>query len=382
MALDLQIFSSKLRKYREQFQLTLKEVSENTGIPEALLNEYEQGLKQPTGDEILIIADYYKCDYKFFISNELLAPFDQTETLFRSFSNELSKEDRWAIQEFLFLCECEEYLMKELKYNRKNFTFTKRGTFFKVHGEQASTALRKHLGYRVNQVGSNVYDDFRSIGLHIFRRQLQNANISGLYIKHPIAGKCVLVNYNEDIYRQRFTVAHEAGHALLDNEKDAVISFTNTSWKKDDLSEVRANTFTSRYLMPPEFLKSIPITNWDIQRVTEWASKLKVNIDAFVYALKEAGCIVDNMIPILRQATMPKDCKIDSELPNNLTAKSKMRREELLRRGLSAFYVDLCFDGYEQGIISASRLAEVLLTTENELRDLANLVGRSLVYGD
>ena len=43
----------------------------------------------------------------------MLAPFEQTETLFRMYGDELSSEDRWAIQEFLFLCECEDYLLSQ-----------------------------------------------------------------------------------------------------------------------------------------------------------------------------------------------------------------------------------------------------------------------------
>lgn len=377
LALDLSLLGSKLRSYREQFKTSIVELSSATGIPEDSLIAFENGQQEPTGSEILILADFYKCDYKFFISNEKLAPFEQTETLFRMYGDELSKEDRWAIQEFLFLCEVEEFLMNQIpEYSRKSFHFVKQGNYYKGHGMQAAAELRRHLGYQPNQVPMNVYADFRRIGLHIFRRQLGNSNISGLFIRHPVAGKCVLVNYDEDVYRQRFTVAHEAAHAILD-ESDFVVSFAK--WSQKDLSEIRANTFASCYLMPPEFLRKIPVGNgWSPAKAIEWASKLKVSTAALAKALKDTNLISDNVRREIRSIKVSNNDKIDPELPEALSSASRMRKEELLRRGLSGLYVDLCFKAYEGKIISYGRLAEILLVDEGELISIANLYQKSL----
>jgi Zn-dependent peptidase ImmA (M78 family) len=381
VALDLELLASKLRRYREQFELSVGEVSLATGIPEDSLTAYEKAEKEPTGDEILILSDYYKCDYRFFISGEQTAPFEKTETLFRTHGEQLSKEDRWAIQEFLFLCECEDYLMALLpSIDRKPFSFTKQGTYFKSHGEIAAAELRRHLGYNPNQIGMDIYDDFRKIGLHIFRRQLENSNISGLFIKHPTAGKCILVNYSEDVYRQRFSVAHEAAHSILDDEKDFIVSFI---WDSQKLYEVRANTFASRYLMPPEFLRGIPDPKrWDSNKAIDWANKLKVNSQALAYALKDANLISEEVTAQLEEIKIPAKFKIDPELPESLSSKSRKRKEALLRFGLSDFYVGLCFEAYENGMISAGRVSEMLLVREQELISLADLYGRILSYGD
>src|ERR1700674_3157301 len=77
--MDLALLGSKLRRYREQFQATPADLQDATGISESRLAAFEDGQAMPTGDEILILADYYKCDYKFFVSNEKLAPFEQTD---------------------------------------------------------------------------------------------------------------------------------------------------------------------------------------------------------------------------------------------------------------------------------------------------------------
>ncbi len=85
MALNLKLVGNKIRKYREQFQLSITEVSGATGINGENLESYEAGRREPTGDEILILADFFRCDYKFFISNEKLAPFEETEQLYRRY---------------------------------------------------------------------------------------------------------------------------------------------------------------------------------------------------------------------------------------------------------------------------------------------------------
>ncbi|MBN4006472.1 ImmA/IrrE family metallo-endopeptidase [Nostoc sp. LPT] len=381
MSFDLVLFSSKLRRCREQFEKSLVEVTTATGIPENILTALENGERQPTGDEVLIFADYYLCDYQFFISNERVASFDQTETLFRRYGEEFSKEDRWAVQEFLFLCECEDFLLKLVPTHiYKSFSFIKRGNYYIGHGKEAAKALRKHLGYASNAVRMDVYEDFRSLGFHIFRRQLGNSNISGLFIKHPIAGKCILVNYSEDIYRQRFTAAHESAHGILDDDQEFVISLKTD---KKNLVEVRANNFASDYLMPPEFLQKIPdYQTWTPEKAIEWANKFKVSTEALANALKSANFISENVEIQIKAVRVPRDLKVDRELPESLSFGSRQRREELLKRGLSNFYVGLCFDVYDQGFISAGRVAERLLVSKYELTEIASIYGRTIRYGD
>jgi Zn-dependent peptidase ImmA (M78 family)/DNA-binding XRE family transcriptional regulator len=377
MSLDLNLLGNKITKYREQFQVSLEELAKATGIDIKTLSSFEDGNKKPSGDEILILADYFKCDYKFFISNERVAPFEQTELLFRRYGNEFSKTDRWAVQESLFLAECETFLMENLdKQATFSFKFHKKGTFFKNHAIEAANSLRQLLGYSDVQIPLDIYSDFRSIGLHVFRRKLENSKISGLCIGHPLAGKCILVNYNEDVYRQRFSTAHEAAHSILD-DADLIVSFT--TWSRSNLSEIRANTFASNYLMPPSFLRKIPhVKIWDTEKAIEWANKMKVSTEALAIALSEAKLIDGNTANLIKSVKVPSEAKKDPELPETLTPRVKERKKTLLEAGLSDFYVRLCFEGYHHEIISYSRLAEMLLKSETELNELFELYGEKI----
>ena len=153
MSFDLAKFGSKLHDYREQRQLTPADLADATGIAVGRYKGLEAGELLPTGDEVLIIADVFQCDYRFFVSNEKLAAFQQTETLYRKFGNEFTKNDRRSIQEFIFLCECEAFLLSELSKRRMEpFSFTPGGSFYKGHGEEAAKALRRHFSYGPHEV--------------------------------------------------------------------------------------------------------------------------------------------------------------------------------------------------------------------------------------
>lgn len=80
--MNLHILGLKLSRYRDQLTESLDEVATATGIDVERLRLIEEGQLEPSGDEILILADHYDCDFKFFISNEQVAPFEQTDILY------------------------------------------------------------------------------------------------------------------------------------------------------------------------------------------------------------------------------------------------------------------------------------------------------------
>ncbi len=391
MALDLTLFADKLARYCRQYLVEVHDVAVATGIGDDRLTLLMAGKATPSGDEILILADYFKCDFKFFISNEQLAPFEQTEELFRRHGNELSREDRWGIQEFLFLCECQDFLLKEFSATRPiaPFTFQKTGALHKQQGIDAASSLRAFFSYPDHAVPLNVFDDFRRIGIHIFRRKLGQSAISGIYIRHPIAGHCVLINYDEDIYRQRFSVAHEAAHAILDDNNVSVSKKKypikiGGKWTVEQLSEIRANSFAAAYLVPEVFLRNIPnASSWDDAKIIEYSKLMLVNPEPLAIGLYNARLISESEKNIFSTIKIPQHEKIDIEIPNSLSSKGKERKIELLQRGLSDNYVTLCFNAHKDGIISLGRLAEMLLCdSQDALLELCGIYHQKLDYGD
>ncbi len=373
MAFDLQLLGMKIQRYREQLEFTFEEIADGTGIPTERLKRFEAGGLEPTGDEVLILADFFKCDYRFFVSNERKSVLDSTETLYRLHGGAISKQDRIAIQEFLFLCECEEDLQRMLHRKPSPSFFPEySGEFFIGHATEVADQLRKHLGLDEKRIRLDIYSDFRKLGVHLFRRRLENSNISGLFIRHPWAGSCVLINYSEDVYRQRFSAAHEIAHTIFDQDQEVEISYFQ--WKNKDLREIRANRFASNFLMPPDFLRRLPNTsNWDQQQHLRWASELKVSGEALAIGLRNADLITEESCSTLRKTRVPSNLREDPEIPASLSDLQLRRASTLLSMGLSRFYVSLCFDAYDAEAVSTGRLREMLLVSEGELSELADL---------
>lgn len=378
MAINRAFLGQKVARYRAAQLAELTDVSRGTGIDVERLRAIEKGDVESTGDEVLILADYFRCDFRFFISNERVAPIDQIEELYRAHAGEFTPADRRAIHEFLYLCETEAVFQTDLGRVNKPFRFVPVGSFHKKHGEEAAAELREHLNLADDAVPENVYALFRECGVHVFRRKLHNSRISGLFIRHPVAGKCALVNFIEDIYRQRFSAAHEMGHAIFDAEASST-SVTYDRPEKGDLVEIRANRFASCFLMPPTQLRSLPDpSRWTSQDAVRWARHFRVSCFALAVALSAAGLIDEKVFERIKSGRIPAQAKVDPELSNDLNGSQRARKEYLLERGLSSDYVALCFDALHGGHITVGRLAEAFLCSVHELGELARLYGRSL----
>ncbi|NQX71810.1 ImmA/IrrE family metallo-endopeptidase [Paenibacillus alba] len=377
MSIDVKLLANRLKKYRIQFERSIQELSRMTGLPISRLESFELGEMLPSGDELLILADSYLInDYRVFLSDKNhQEPFEQVETLFRKYGTDLNRNDRWAIQEVLYLAECEAFLEDELNKPKRIFDFKKSGNFFKGHGMQAAAALREHLGYQQSQITGDVFSDIRKIGIHIFRRKLDNSKISGVYIKHPTVGKCILINYDEDIYRQRFTAAHELGHSILDLDDFHEVSITKNDDKLDKLVEIRVNTFASHYLVPPYLLKRIPDNrSWVEDKIRNYANYFNVNPAVLTFALGEAGFIDKQSVTQYEKIKILKVNKRDSEFIG-VSENGRERRKTLLEKGISDYFIRLCFDSRNAGIISAARMAEMLLIDQTEIKEIYSTFG-------
>ncbi len=380
MSLDLKILGDKLRRFREQLAVPLGELTRRTGISLDRLSSFEAASTLPSGDEILILADYYRCDYRFFISNDKLSAFDQTEMLFRKHDDQFSPADRRAVQDFLFLCECEYDLLRRKQPVTPKRLRLSRDFSPREQAEHAAVALRKFLGLPPHKLEHDVYDAIRRLGIRVFRRRLANSRISGLFIQHPVAGPCILVNYGEDTFRQRFTAAHELGHAIFDATDEFVVSF---SGHDTSVIEQRANTFASRFLMPPEFLRLIPESNqWNRDKLLYWAQRMRVNPESLCYALKQARLMTSQGVNQLKGTRLPRESKVDPEIPPTLAEGSQIRMRASLALGLSRPYVSLCFEAYAEGYVSWARLSEMLLTDETNLTEIALQYGVGITHGD
>ncbi len=357
MAYDFLKISQKLLRSRNNMGLSKTEVARLAGIDVARIEALESGNVEPSGDEILILADVYKEDFRYFISNQNLSSAETVDELYR-LNGGITNTDKRAIQSFIFHSANEQSLLDSLGETSETFVIPRISNekIWKNDGAKVAQALRQFLGYRNQDAYQNLYYEFRRIGIHIFRVKLEESNLSGLFIRHPLAGKCVLVNYDENLYRQNFTLCHEVAHALMDG------GCYNVSYQSQkDFREFRANAFASEFLMPRAVVKQIDPCSLTPESIVKYATKFRVNVPAFLIALETADVIT----PEKREEygrmglKVSQDEQIDYEL-EDLTEHLRDSYEMMFERGLTPYYVRLCYNAYEKKLITVDRMAEML----------------------
>ena len=379
MAYDHIKIAQKLLRSRNNMGLDKAEVSNLAGIDVARIEALESGIVEPSGDEILILADIYKEDFRYFISNQNLSSAETVDELYR-LNGSITNTDKQAIQSFIFHSANEQGLLDSLGKKKEVFILPQINNerVWRSDGIKVAQALRKFLGYKNRDAYRNLYYDFRRIGLHFFRVRLEDSNLSGLFVKHPIADKCVLVNFDDNIYRQNFTLCHEVGHALMDG------SNYNVSYvAQKDHREYRANAFASEFLMPQAILKQISPSSLTPENIVKFAAQFRVNVQAFLIALEQAGVITpDKRAEYDRmRLKVPRNEQVDYEL-EDLTESLKDSYKMMFERGITPYYVRLCYEAYENGVITVDRMAEILDISLYELPILLDTLKLKLNNGD
>jgi len=100
---------------------------------------------------------------------------------------------------------------------------------------------------------------------------------------------------------------------------------------------------------------------------------MKVSTEALAYALSDAKLIDKETEQKIKSVRVKKELKNDPELSENLAPKSLSRKSELLKKGLSSYYVNLCFEAFHRQIITKARMVEMLLISHYELYEIAEL---------
>lgn len=379
MSYDHILIAQKLLRSRNNMGLDKGEVSNLAGIDVDRIEALESGAVEPSGDEILILADVYKEDFRYFINNQNLSSAETVDELYR-LNGSIAKTDKQAIQSFIFHSANEQVLFDSLGKKKELFISPpiNNERVWKSDGIKVAQALRKFLGYKNMEAYRNLYFEFRRIGLHIFRVKLQDSNLSGLFVKHPIADKCVLVNFDDNLYRQNFTLCHEVGHALMDG------SNYNVSYlAQKDYREYRANAFASEFLLPQAVIKQINPSSLTPENVVRYAAQFRVNVQAFLIALENAGVITPDKRAEydMMRLKVPNTEQVDYEL-EDLTDYLKDSYKMMFERGITPYYVRLCYEAYENGLITVDRMSEILDISLYELPSLLDTLKLRLNNGD
>ena len=389
MPIDRVELGRRCRRVRvEILDMALSQASERTGIDEGRLEVIERGEIEPSGDEVLIIADAYREPVAYFTMNEPSPSIERASDLYRMYGNTFSSQDRQNIQEFLTLCRM-EHEIEDLLGSRPRVLEFRSGPVnkhMKTAGKEVAETLRVELGFGDAPI-ADPFHVSRRLGCHVFRRKLVNSNVSGVMLRHQDFGPCILINYLEGYFRQNFSVAHELCHALLDDDHSISVTFARTDDQKQEelrRREWRANAFAAHLLFPLGIRKQLPLGDTEsdqVQAVQEAATTYRVNPIVVLYALHEAGRLSEREVKSLEPRLKIARPEQDAADMSGETAKRRQVRKGLLEAGLAPEYVETCLRAYREGEISYGKLADALLVSPIDIAGIVSGFGLDISRG-
>lgn len=369
---------SRIRTIREDLGKTRDELAEVLGVSPAVVASLEAGTLDPVpGDYVLLAARFLATDFRYFISRDLDSVEAEARRLLRALAGP-SAEDRLAMKRFVGFCQNEVELGRLLDDPSPELPPAyplPSGQRHKDHGAEAARAERLRLGMGDRPI-RDIFRLLRQQGVHLFRHRLKDRNLSGVTILHPTASICVLVNYQEDLYRQFFSAAHEYGHVLFDRSIVQSKGYVMSYYTARELEEMRANVFAGEFLLPTEALERFPkpTDRAAINRLTlEIGRTYRVNTETVAIRLREVGRISKADVETFRpqRPKIPTNDKRDPEVPESLSAAQAARRLSALEVGVSGHYLELLRRALTSDKITFGRFAEMLNMTRDEARQFA-----------
>lgn len=254
MPITAQELGARLKIARESCDLTQDNVAREVGLSRPAVVQLEQGNRNVSSLELQKLAFLYGRDMRDFLREQFRAE-DAIVALFRA---EADAADHDGV--FRRLRECialgreltnlEQLLgiARDLAAVAQYPLPAPQKTWDAIQqGERVAEEERRRLGLGTAPAPDMV-ELLETQGVRTAVVELP-PDVSGLTISDGQVGLFIVANAVHHVWRRRFSFAHEYCHVLVDRERSGLISRAS---RKDDLPEIRANSFAAAFLMPRE----------------------------------------------------------------------------------------------------------------------------------
>jgi transcriptional regulator with XRE-family HTH domain len=243
----------RIRQAREACGITQDEIAEKLGVSRPIIVQIEQGKRLVSGLELQKLAYFFAKDIREFFADEF-SEDDVVHVLFRSNEDVGDDAVKKALRDCIALGHELTNLEELLELSRASVTVAAysysipKSRWEAIQsGEHVAREERRRLGLGSAPLG-DIVTVLESQGIRTGTVALPEV-VSGLMVSHPKVGLFVVINGNHSAVRQRFSWCHEYSHVLLDRDSIGLIS---KETDRDDLREVRANSFAANFLLPEE----------------------------------------------------------------------------------------------------------------------------------
>ena len=278
---------NNLKRIRLLQNLSLEKAGELLHMSAPAVAKYEKGLITPNSEKLIEFADAYKVNV-----TDILKVYNTPNMKFASFRKkqrlqgqnlELLKEIiQNKVADYLEVIELNNTDAEMIKLKRFNCESIE-------DARNAADEFKKYYHLSLNQPMIDLINILENLGiLVILIDNVDNKfsdfdGLSEVVNSIPI----IVLLKDEDGARQRFTIAHELGHLVL-------------NIKNEKLNEERmCNQFAGSLLMPKEaVLKEFGVSRNRISyyELTTFKKEYKASMAAIIYRLKDLSIISENLL--------------------------------------------------------------------------------------
>lgn len=287
----------RLREARELASISQNEAADALGLPRTAVTQMEGGNRAVSTLELSSLAELYRRPVRWFLAEAPDVEEDVVVTLHRIAPGLDAEPDiRREVDRCVQICRegisLEGLLGREERDGPPAYRESvPRSTGEAVmQGERVAEQERKRL-----ELGSAPVADMTELlgdqGIWASTVDLPNT-MSGLFLHHPSIGMAVLINAGHVRTRQRFSLAHEFAHALLDRDRVVGVSSADNSSER---IEQRANAFAAAFLLPEAGLE---------EELRQLGKGQPARTDQIVFDVATGGSIQGQLRPAPRSQTI------------------------------------------------------------------------------
>lgn len=247
----------RLREAREASSLRQEDAARHLGLSRPSIAQIELGNRAVSGLELAQLARLYGRDVQDFLAAE----FDPGQTvlaLFRAASEVISEEALEAFRDCLVLARELASLEALLGVDRSQIgapAYSVDPPRNRWQAIEQGTHVAEEERRRLGLGGRPLWDPVELLeeqGIRTATLALPD-EVSGLTLMERGLNLSIVINERHHQLRRRFSWIHEYAHVLLDRSQRGTISLAS---RRDDLQEVRANSFAASFLLPEEGVRA------------------------------------------------------------------------------------------------------------------------------
>ncbi|HZF88910.1 XRE family transcriptional regulator [Streptomyces sp.] len=280
---------ARLTQARRLAEMTKKDVAHALGVTPAAVGQYETGVSRPRPDLIPRLAEVLGVPATFFLVGRPANRLDSSMAHFRSLRSTPKSQRERALAFAEQVWELTYALERRIQLPLVNLPGFAGG---EVHpGAELPTdpaAAARELR-RLWDMGdgpvTHLVRRMESHGIVVVMPPASDPSAATVDAFSTRAARPLVVltaNRADDVYRHRFTAAHELGHLVLHGDATG-----------DSRQEKEADAFAAEFLTPQDSILPLLPKRMDLARLAELRQVWGVSIHSLVYRCRELGLISD-----------------------------------------------------------------------------------------